>query len=114
MKPGGSDPREGGRSDHPPRTVLQFRTESGSLYQVDLAGRRIRRLAGHHEPTARQGEDGHWRAYVELLPSEPQSGAPLLIVWGRQPDGNVRCTKTSVLSLIVPPATHHLRELATE
>ena len=57
--------------------MTQFKTRSGSLYQLD--GKRIRRLVGTTEPTARQGIDGTWRDF--LYATELRVGAPLLVCW---------------------------------
>lgn len=56
-----------------------FTTETGSRYEVDSVNKRIRRVAGEHVPTARQGEDGEWRTYERLSLVVPNS--PAIIVW---------------------------------
>jgi len=49
---------------------MTFKTESGSVYEVDHAKSRVRRISGTHAPTSSQGPDGEWRefhiAFVEL------------------------------------------------
>lgn len=59
--------------------MITFTTATGSRYELDEAGRRIRRLAGNAPPTVRQGQDGEWRQYKEI--NTPVPGAPVLIVW---------------------------------
>ena len=46
---------------------MKFRTYTGSVYEVDQQGKRIRRLTGKNEPTSRQGKDNEWRDYRELI-----------------------------------------------
>lgn len=38
-----------------------------SKYEIDLDARKIRRLEGAAPPTERQGKDGEWRKYYEIL-----------------------------------------------
>lgn len=45
-----------------------FTTISGSIYEIDFAGERVRRLTGQEEPTARQPKDGEWKSYVHVIP----------------------------------------------
>lgn len=65
-----------------------IRTESGSLYEIDAPGARIRRLRGitpGTPGTARFGNDGDWRATAEVSPV--RVGLPLLIVWAADDRG---------------------------
>jgi hypothetical protein len=62
---------------------VTFTTSSGSRYEVDAPGQRIRRLGGRTEPTPRQGIDGRWREYVEIGPVEV--GLPVLVLWTHEP-----------------------------
>jgi hypothetical protein len=64
-------------------------TTANSVYQVNEADHMIRRLSGVNDPTPRQGVDGQWREYEQILP-HPAGG--LLIVWN-QTTG--KCTWTS-------------------
>jgi hypothetical protein len=57
---------------------MTFATEN-SLYEVDLAASRIRRLAGKENPTPRQGEDGEWKTFFGI--SEVMIGQTVLIAW---------------------------------
>lgn len=43
-----------------------YKTESGSVYQVDAKGKRVRRLTGVKEPTPRQGQDGEWKTFYDM------------------------------------------------
>jgi hypothetical protein len=75
-----------------------FYTTSGSAYEVDLTGKRIRRLRGSSDPTPRQGTDGEWREYVDISP--PTKNLPVLIAWSMQDSGvRIPCTLTT-------PVTH--------
>lgn len=74
---------------------MTFRTESGSVYEVDDLGTRVRRVEGLGDPTPRVGSDGEWRAcesvYVKL-------GRPAFILWAVvEVDGQrvERATETS-------------------
>jgi hypothetical protein len=46
---------------------MTFKTQSGSVYEVDHAQSRVRRLSGTHDPTNSQGADGEWRQYYSAL-----------------------------------------------
>jgi hypothetical protein len=73
-----------------------FHTESGSVYQLDEANQKIRRLSGVNAPTPRQGQDGEWRPYAEVM-FIPNGSC--LIHWYYDDDpveGKIgRCTMTS-------------------
>ena len=59
--------------------IVEFTTESGSVYRVDYAASTIERLHGESAPTPRIGSSGARRfASVSAL----IVGAPVLIVWG--------------------------------
>jgi len=81
---------------------MLFQTESGSLYQVDTEGKRIRRIVGS-TPTTRIGH-GDWRHYASIHPEEIIIGAPVLIVWGVDPNDPQRL-QTTLTSHVVnfPP-----------
>lgn len=58
---------------------MKFTTASGSVYEVNTDSKQIRRLNGVKDPTPRQGPDGQWRTYKDLLLAKGESA---LIVWG--------------------------------
>jgi len=62
-----------------------------STYEIDESNRLVRRMYGVSVPTPRQGADGEWKAYREVL----TMGDGLLFVWGDNPDGTAKCTWTS-------------------
>jgi hypothetical protein len=64
------------------KQVMIFTTVTNSLYEVDEAGHRIRRLAGERSPTPRQGHDGEWKEYA--LIGEIAVGRPVLIGWRKR------------------------------
>lgn len=66
-----------------------------SVYEINTAECKVRRLVGVNDPTPRQGEDGVWKWYEDLMPSTPELGYPLCIVWSV--DDMARCTITSVV-----------------
>lgn len=42
-----------------------IKTESGSIYELDQANKRIRRIEGMQVPTPRMGSDGTWKTFVQ-------------------------------------------------
>ena len=58
-----------------------YKTESGSVYQVDEAGKRVRRLSGTNAPTQRQGADGEWKEFVSVDVLVTAIGRRLWIDW---------------------------------
>lgn len=80
---------------------MQFKTESNSIYQVDLESKRIRRLSGTSAPTIRQGIDGNWKTYKEFF--YPIVGKPAVIVWDIVPihDDENHILKSTVTSPVV-------------
>jgi len=81
--------------------MLRFTTESGSVYEVDCEDKKIRRLNGIKSPTARQGKDGEWKNYSDLLLTK---GASCIIVWDAKTTplltnsfGNLPSTITSIV-----------------
>lgn len=64
-----------------------------SCYELDLVSKKIRRLKGSEDPTPRQGDDGAWKEYTDIV--GPVPGKPMLVLWE-----GVRCTKTSVITKI--------------
>ncbi len=73
-----------------------FHTRNSS-YEVDLDRKRIRRLAGHSNPTPRQGLDGAWKDFQRI--SELSVGAGALIVWSEE--GTIPSTFTSPIVKII-------------
>ncbi len=74
---------------------MTFRTESGSVYEMDVENQRVRRLNGPRDPTPRQGPDGEWRGYEKALLLET---GKMLFVWRHDiVDGEAiaRCTVTN-------------------
>lgn len=58
--------------------VVAYATRSGSVYHVDYANKRVRRLQGNRPPTDRQGPDGEWKSFEDVI--ETSDGA-LGFVW---------------------------------
>lgn len=65
---------------------MKFVTITGSIYELDLSARRLRRLEGKLPPTPRQGVDGEWREYASV--SIPRVGSSLLTTWRVVQDGD--------------------------
>ncbi len=80
-----------------------FRTETGSLYEVDKSSNMIRRVSGKYPGTPRLGTDGDWRPYRMLC--HLKVGQEAMIVWGDNVapiDPTVRVlAKTTMTSPIV-------------
>jgi hypothetical protein len=61
-------------------------TVSGSQYEVDVGGRRARRLAGTH-PVPRM-PDGVWRTFAGMLPIQgPELGKRMFFEWADESVG---------------------------
>lgn len=67
-------------------STITVSTKSGSLYEVDVALKRIRRITGSHDPTGRQSADGTWQDYdgavvsmgcLWYFPSDAQDSGPI-------------------------------------
>lgn len=65
------------QSNHRPQ-VVAYATSSGSVYQVDYTNKRVRRLQGNGPATDRQGPDGQWKSFEDVV--ETSDGA-LGFVW---------------------------------
>lgn len=63
---------------------MKFTTVSGSVYEVNTDSKQIRRLKGAEDPTPRQGPDGQWRAYKDLIPNPVKVGSGVVIMWGTE------------------------------
>lgn len=59
--------------------VQRIQTESGSVYDVDHARKRIRRVHGRHGPADTQPQDGIWRAFDAL--EGPVTGELMVVYW---------------------------------
>lgn len=51
-----------------------------SAYEVDLENNRVRRLHGKDAPTPRQGADGDWREFVQVIGLQEKSDG-VIFVW---------------------------------
>lgn len=80
-----------------------FSTVSGSTYEVDTTNKRIRRLNGVKDPQPRQGRDGEWRNYADVV--GPVVGKQVFIAWDKtttpllagSPESAIPGTMTSVV-----------------
>lgn len=79
--------------------MVRFFTESGSLYEVDWERSEIRRLSGTCPPTSRQGPDGTFKKFVQLMPDPIVVGSRVLIIWEWQ-ECVARATSTSEVTEI--------------
>ena len=73
---------------------MKVKTYSGSLYEVDPANKRVRRVSGKTEPSNSSYKDGEWRGYKEIGSFHPSIqimvGRGMVIVWD-----DVKMTQTS-------------------
>ena len=65
--------------------MLRVRTESGSVYDVDREGMRIRRVHGRHGPADTQPQDGIWRSFIGL--EGPTPGEQMVVYWVAEASG---------------------------
>lgn len=72
-------------------------TESGSQYQFDFAGSRVRRLNESRGTSERAGHNGEWRTYLECTP--PHIGQPMMIAWRYLEEKDI--LETTVTSCVV-------------
>jgi hypothetical protein len=78
---------------------LTFRTVGGSIYEVEYATNKVRRLSNSaRAPTPRQGPDGEWREAMGIHPEQPIVGLPVLIHWKMNEDDSMNCTQTSIVT----------------
>jgi hypothetical protein len=66
-------------------------TTRNSVYDVDVEGKRVRRVMGANAPTERQGEDGVWKPFMSV--SMLDGG--MIFQWGWNENGTANCTWTS-------------------
>lgn len=59
--------------------VQRIRTDSGSVYDIDHLGMRIRRVHGRHGPADTQPQDGIWRRFSGL--EGPEVGRSMIVYW---------------------------------
>lgn len=65
--------------------MQRVRTDSGSVYDVDLEGKRIRRVHGRLGPNDTRPQDGIWRHFVGL--DGPVIGQTMVVYWSTQGSG---------------------------
>jgi hypothetical protein len=65
--------------------MQRVRTESGSVYDVDRRGMRIRRVHGRHGPADTQPQDGIWRRIAGI--EGPLIGEPMVVYWAKEAAG---------------------------
>lgn len=72
--------------------MIKIDTFSGSVYEIDSANKKVRRVSGTHEPTSNQGIDGEWKHY-ELVHHVRNLG--LVIEWNEQGSATITSRVTS-------------------
>ena len=78
---------------------MKFTTYSGSTYEVDLANKKARRLNGKHDPMPRQGIDGKWKKYINII--GPEVGSSCVFVWNVDVDSNLPIAQTTMTSEVM-------------
>jgi hypothetical protein len=61
---------------------MKATTETGSVYEIDTASKKIRRLNGKGDPTPRIGKDEIWRSFDSIFPEPIVVGSGMLIAYG--------------------------------
>jgi len=79
--------------------VVVFRTESSSMYEVNIDERKIRRLHGANPATNRLGHDGEWKEFLNI--SELEIGESVVITWSISNEQEEFRLKTTVTSPII-------------
>lgn len=79
-----------------------IKTESGSIYEIDEAHSRARRLTGNGPPTTRVGET--WREYVDI---QCIVGQPMLLVWEYVVENSSQMVAKSTLTSTVIDITNN-------
>ena len=82
-------------------SIITFTTESGSIYELDIGNKRIRRMMGSSPPTPHQGADGQWFRYMAISP--PEVGGYVNIVW---------CWENSLLKTTMTSNVVHVEKMA--
>lgn len=86
-----------------------FRTQSNSVYEVDFDNKLIRRVNGVKDPTARQGKDGEWRKYIDIILKE---NSPCYIFWDKdtplKEGSDINSLPTTVTSIVKEIYNHGL------
>lgn len=77
----------------------RFKTESGSVYELDWDNKRIRRVTGIKDPTPRQGKDGDWKEYLYV--SSIIIGQSVVICWKIEETDQGSVHRTTMTSRIV-------------
>lgn len=67
-----------------------------SVYEIDQCKKRVRRIEGEGQPTARFSPNGEWKTYSVLLQLE--IGKSMAILW---PDGQPDLRDFSVSSVVL-------------
>src|ERR1700678_1470147 len=89
---------------------MKFITRSGSVYQVNTANKKIRRLEGKANATLHQGADGEWKSYERISclsdmlagnEGKIAVGEGVLIVWVQSEHADLLELKTTLTSDVV-------------
>lgn len=79
--------------------MLRVRTESGSVYDIDLESRRIRRVHGRHGPADTQPQDGIWRRFTGL--EGPTPGEQMIVYWATEAASGAKETTLGLRTTLV-------------
>ena len=92
--------------------VFRVHTESGSVYDVDPDGMKIRRVHGRHGPADTQPQDGIWRQFIGL--DGPTVGRPMAVYWAPSAASGARETNLGFRTTPVLDAAELEVELGPE
>ena len=87
--------------------ITVYHTESGSVYEVDSDGPRVRRVTGTTPPTPYFGQDGVWQPCISAREfTAPNGTVDLLVHWR-----DLKITWTSpIITAYCPLPAHHHRQ----
>jgi hypothetical protein len=74
-----------------------IKTASNSVYEIDEANKKIRRLKGERDATPYFGVDGEFRAYQSI---NRLADNTLLIIWGLKNDGQIIAQTTRTTKIV--------------
>lgn len=74
-----------------------YETVTGSIYEIDVDSKQIRRVYGKTPTTERVGKEGQWKGIdsIQEVVLDEDGKTSLLIVWGLNEDGSLKTTLTS-------------------
>lgn len=78
--------------------MIKFKTETGSIYEVDVEENKARRLSGVKDPTRHQKKDGEWKSFDFCSPIAVDK--QVIFNWGCEPIGNMILIENTITSRV--------------